>query len=445
MLSILFKKLVAIFLVFTYLFGDSPSFAVTKEALLQSITDAEDFSHYSARPVQTASREEAFEALKDHLQAMGSYHQDMATMYEDHYTRYSQVENQGMQKKLFNNFLKNVLGFEIPKNTSSRDCMTDLIDLHKKYSGTWFKKLSGLTGEIMIINGEIGRSESVLEPTLESSQRIVKKFEENFNGLSPQLDELKNDPEKCIHNKVVLMAIDELWALRHGHALILPWAKSDEEIKQEQAALKKRERNRLKKQRLKANQKRRKAENTTELEGLSETITTQEVASPPSNTTTSVSLPDEVNQENNETSTVHVSLNTEEAEEDVTQPAEDFDYEAFVQEERQKSFEKRQQVIEEQATVAPQMPPEIKYFQVDEDSYNSLMDLFEHKNIAFNRFVKAFENGLHGKMYKNKGGSIRAFQLGKYSFNLHKPHGKKGMAMFYDELRQRAIKQMWLC
>ncbi|MBA3813098.1 MAG: hypothetical protein H0X26_01185 [Alphaproteobacteria bacterium] len=123
-----------------------------------------------------------------------------------------------------------------------------------------------------------------------------------------------------------------------------------------------------------------------------------------------------------------------------------FDPNAFIKEEKQKSFEKKQ-------TLSSGLNPasnnvnnksalnalDQKVFSVDKTSYGHLMDLFEHKNLAFKDFVKAFENGLSGKMYKNKGGSIRTFQLGKYSFNLHKPHGKKGTAMFYDELRQRAI------
>src|SRR3990167_4287423 len=233
MLAIPFRTLISTFLVFTSILGGSSCFAVTKEKLLQALHEVEDFSHYSVRPVQTASREEAFNALKDHFRAMADYHQEMASMYSDHYTRYSNCKKPQFQKKLLNSFLKGTLGFNVPKETPQLEFISGLINVHKIYSGRWLEKLAGLTGEIMIINGEIGKASQVLQPSLESSQRITDVFHKAFMGLYPQLEGIRSNPEEFLNNKIGLMAIDELWAFRHAHALILPWTKPDEEIQKE--------------------------------------------------------------------------------------------------------------------------------------------------------------------------------------------------------------------
>jgi hypothetical protein len=468
MLAIPFRTLISMFLVFTFILGSTPCFAVTKERLLQTLTEVEDFSHYAARPVQTASREEAFDTLKDHLRAMGQYHQEMAAMYSDHYTRYSNCKNPQFQKKLLDNFLKDTLGFDVPKETSPLKFISALSNIHETYSGFWLKNLAGLTGEVMNINGEIGKASQILQPNLENSKWITNVL--YFMNLYPQLEKIRSNPEKYLNNKIGLMSIDELWALRHAHALILPWTKSDEEIQKElksradealqkeqeelegraaeelkkkQAELERREKLRLKRERKTANKKAKKAQakvvaNSSPL--LEETVTPelkQELF--PEHTIQDHFLEVEENK-----GTAKNSVSNEQPKEKSEQTAEDFNYEAFEQSEKQKSMNKKQntQIVNNNFTaerMAPLHQPLENRFQMDKDSYGYFMDLFGHKNLAFNDFVKAFENGLGGHMYKNKGGSIRTFQCGKYSFNLHKPHGKKGKAMFYDELRKRAI------
>ncbi|MBA3814876.1 MAG: hypothetical protein H0X26_10450 [Alphaproteobacteria bacterium] len=240
MFNISFRKLFSTVLVLTQVFGCLPSFAITSAGLIQALNEVEDFSHYSARPVQTASRAEAFDALKDHLRAMGTYHQEMASMYADRIERYSRSPN--YKQKLCDNFLKDTLGFNAPKETLPLEFMSALRKVHQTYSEGWLQKLSGLTGEIMSINGTLGQAKEVLHPTAENSQRISSVFKKSFNALFPQLAGVKDSPERYINSKILLMGIDELWALRHAHALILPWGKSDEELQQEQSLLEVKER-----------------------------------------------------------------------------------------------------------------------------------------------------------------------------------------------------------
>jgi hypothetical protein len=79
----------------------------------------------------------------------------------------------------------------------------------------------------------------------------------------------------------------------------------------------------------------------------------------------------------------------------------------------------------------------VRRFEMDKTSLNTFMDLFENQELAFEDFVKAFENGLGGIVTSRTGGSMRTFQWENFSFVLHAPHGHKGKPMFYDELRQR--------
>jgi hypothetical protein len=456
-----YRSVVTKFLLFTCILGCSPSWAMTKERLLQSLNEVEDFTRYSARPVQTASREGAFEALKAHLWAMGEYHHHMAAMYEKRLEISSKLSN---PKKNLKEFLHQALGFDVSQKTSPKDLISAYIGTHKDYAGIWLKRHAGLTGEIMIINGEVGKASKILHPTLENSLLITQEFKKNFERLFSEFEDVKSNPEKYINKKAFLGFIDELWALRYGHALILPWTKSDEEIQKEKVALEKKKKVRLKRQRQKANKKAKLTAQVIENALLETDSSFRPIKILPSR--------EEVSQEENKTNTVEMSLGIEEPlmketaivkvtellikeppitavqTEDITeQPLDNFDYELFVEEERQKSFEKKQ-MKEEKSTPTPSQKevssshhqPILPGFPVDKESYCAFMDIFDGHNIAFKAFVKAFKNGLKGNVYKNKGGSIQTFQLGNCSFNLHKPHGQqKGKAKFYDDLRQYAV------
>lgn len=286
--------------------------------------------------------------------------------------------------------------------------------------------LIGLTGEVLYINGSLAFGNHVLQPTLKDFDKASIKLKLLFEKCNKNLKVSGNkDLEECRKNKLKLAVLDELWALRHAHAIVDPWS---ETAKKKRIAKNKRLRQREKKRLLE-----QQSAQEQNLQAGDEVNTTDDHNILNATTSTEKKV-QEINHEENLTSS-----SSTENEGDLDYMA---DYNAFVEEQKQLSRQKEQIKSDEPPAGNEEDEDSSAQIQMDKDSYNTFMDLYENKNVAFDDFVKAFKTGLNGHFYEGKGGSILAFQLGKYSFNLRKPHGKKGKAMFYPELRTRALRHL---
>lgn len=84
----MFFKFIVRVLGVCFVFCGSSAFAISAQELQDSINEVRDFSHYTARHPESTSREEALEALKDHVSSMVDYHTDMQTMYLERAEKY---------------------------------------------------------------------------------------------------------------------------------------------------------------------------------------------------------------------------------------------------------------------------------------------------------------------------------------------------------------------
>lgn len=411
----------------------------TNEAKLgkiyNALRNAAEFSVYKGgRPTQVSSRQEGWELMERHCKSMVDFHKDMAEQYEERISRYLSEEmlaRPGVGRGNLQLFLKVVLGYDLPKETDPALYLKELQQIHQGYQQIWQNKLSGFTGKTC--SGYPARR---YDPTLENYQRLKQMFIQNFNDYYEQVSHaFEMEPAKILKNKILTMAIDELWALRYGIAVLEPLARQDYD---EERALKQ-AKNRKKRARKRARQTALKnkilALSAAHKEEIQEKA--EELLSAHSDTILTPRMSDIAEKEIEEETQQLVDL------------IEPFDLNDFVKEEQKKTMLKK-----EELRIAQKRRDEKKEYEIEEvgvtkvhmmniEHYNVFMDLFENQNVKFNDFIKAFEKGLKGKVYKNKGGSVRTFSHERYSFNLHKPHGgQKGSSVFYDELRRIALRRL---
>jgi len=423
-----------------------------------SIDEAINFSRYNARPAETTSPEEVWDRLHTHFLAQVTFHTDMIEMYDTAQT----MGNRKTLKELF----KRQLGFDLPSKTDPHKYAQRVREHYNDCKEIWELKLAGITGEYK------GMPALKHTPSYGIMLRLQNLFTSDICNLHEKISSaLKNMKASILQsNKLLKDQVDELWALRYGLALVTPWASSEayETYEKEQAQKKLAMEKSIKEQeekklaillekdiaRREKNKRRRQVKKEKFLQQKQQEHLSASVISITNSVESEVAeKPDEKASSATTAEKGMPSLSPTAFTLSLSDYIDDEMYnpEAYAAEQRKLSSEKEHQRAlqesakkDEKTEVNSDSPSQV--WPMKARFYNVFMDLFSNERpVAFSDFEVAFKSGLGGKIYKNKGGSTKTFTLGKFSFNLHKPHGGKGAPTFYPELRSMAIARLGDC
>lgn len=499
-----FLSLIRLLIVF-FLLAHGPIFAVTLQELIGGFNEVKDKkSPYTARPITTDSPQEALDVVKDHCREMINYHQEMVEMFQNRQERYKRYLDNGVGTPQLDLFLQCVLDIDRVKGTPPKDILLDFISQHNFYKDNWMRELAILTNETQTLSDNslfdpklfyANRRDFNLRYALGSYTSFQKKIQD-FNTKFPMLQKLPREQFTACQ-----LDLDYLWSLKYVCTVLLPWAKPDNELPKtsiqvtsESPQLNTKDQQFLQDASVKAillQQKQKQKKTIEKKKNCNTRLPSRPTPYVPRQEEKPVhdqdkhplnSKQETEQQTQQEISLLSILLDKPKAraEENVseTQPRnevvetflnvehvkqveeeEKFDIEEYIKSEKSLSLAKKKDILATSLTptnisnndeecekvrkdtiLTPML--QTRSFEMDKKSYGYFMDLFQHKTLAFEDFEKAVEKGLKGKMYQNKGGSMRTFQIGKFSFVLHQPHGYKGKPSFYEELRNRAIRQL---